>query len=433
MRILIVADFFPPKNAIGSLRPYSWAKYWSKNGNNVSVLTTSKEKKSDNTKFDCSTFNVISVPLRIPFARKKIYAEENSQISKAEINNNNQIVKTGLYKYLKNLYISFTIKTGCFWGCRFPDWHDKWIKEAIKKVSPEDYDMLITTAWPYSVHRAGLYFRKKGWKGVWICDWRDAWPENPLFNGLKIFHFHENRLLQKFLKEANAITVVAEGIASYYRKKTNTPVFVIPNGMDEEDAQLLLNRPRANNKKFCFAYTGTLGPDRIPTPFFEAISNLLRNEVIKKEQIEIIFAGSDISDLIEKYQFQEICKSLGKISIEQARQIQYDADEVLFISTDYNGQFGGALSGKIFEYLYLARDIMAIGCTDVSEACKLIKECNAGEWFGNDIKKIENYIIQRINGFYHEKKMDVITQFSREKQASRILDISKEYIETINT
>ncbi|MFM8917928.1 MAG: hypothetical protein ACKOGP_09325, partial [Bacteroidota bacterium] len=49
MRILIISTFFPPQNSIASHRPYSWAKYWSKAGHEVVVLTTPKKKNSNQT------------------------------------------------------------------------------------------------------------------------------------------------------------------------------------------------------------------------------------------------------------------------------------------------------------------------------------------------------------------------------------------------
>lgn len=58
-KILIITHYFPPINAIASHRPYSWAKYWSRMGNDITVLTTKKEPKSNDLNLDCSFFKVI--------------------------------------------------------------------------------------------------------------------------------------------------------------------------------------------------------------------------------------------------------------------------------------------------------------------------------------------------------------------------------------
>ena len=41
-KILIISYCFPPLNVIASLRVYSWAKYWSRMGYEVCVLTAKK-------------------------------------------------------------------------------------------------------------------------------------------------------------------------------------------------------------------------------------------------------------------------------------------------------------------------------------------------------------------------------------------------------
>lgn len=64
MNILIVAHHFPPENAMASLRPYSWAKYWSKLGHRVCVLTTQKEVFDAplTLDLDVTPFDVVELP-----------------------------------------------------------------------------------------------------------------------------------------------------------------------------------------------------------------------------------------------------------------------------------------------------------------------------------------------------------------------------------
>ena len=44
LRITIVTYDWPPRNSIGTHRPYSWARYWCENGQDVTVLTAKKKK-----------------------------------------------------------------------------------------------------------------------------------------------------------------------------------------------------------------------------------------------------------------------------------------------------------------------------------------------------------------------------------------------------
>ena len=65
MNILIVTYNWPPRNAIGAHRPYSWAKYWSALGANVTVLTAKKYSFDAPLDLDLPVINgvhVVNVP-----------------------------------------------------------------------------------------------------------------------------------------------------------------------------------------------------------------------------------------------------------------------------------------------------------------------------------------------------------------------------------
>ena len=65
MKILIIAKYFPPQNSIASLRPYSWAKWWSNLGHEVTVVSTKKIPWENDLKLDCSGFDLIEIPVPV--------------------------------------------------------------------------------------------------------------------------------------------------------------------------------------------------------------------------------------------------------------------------------------------------------------------------------------------------------------------------------
>ena len=73
MKILIVTAFFPPQNSIASLRPYSWAKYWSRAGHDVTVLTVPKKASPSDSPMPTDGFKLLEVPIPgLGFLRKLI-------------------------------------------------------------------------------------------------------------------------------------------------------------------------------------------------------------------------------------------------------------------------------------------------------------------------------------------------------------------------
>ena len=418
MKILIVTTYFPPQNSIASLRPYSWAKWWSKAGHEVTVLTTLKSKRKTDLNLDHSGFKVISLP--VPFISNTSYVYQNA------ITNNRKSIFM-ILSFIKKCYTTFAQKTGCFYKARFPDFHDLWAKKAIKKIFHINFDLIISTGGPYSVHRVGLAMKKKYPETKWIVDWRDLWVDNHLFKGLKIFWFYERFLEEKYHKNTDLITIVSEPLADIIRRMTKTRVEVVYNGFDSEDYIKIKQKVRKKNNSFTIVYTGTIYKGyQDPSPLFEAVTNLKRNNLLAEGSLKLIFAGgnTDVTDIAEYYNISEFYTYLGFLPREDALQLQYDADAVLFL--EYNDpSVPGILTGKLFEYMSLAQEIIAIGINEVTTADKIINDTKTGLCFGNDVKKIEEYLITRIiNKIKCNLKKDenIIQEFERNNQAIKLLN-----------
>lgn len=433
MKILIVSSYFPPQNAVASLRPYSWAKYWSRAGHEVTVLTTVKRIEKNNTSLDCAGFKVIEVPLKMPFRNL------NTQVKVVEAGAQNKdkeqkfSLKFWILANLKKLYIRFIEKTGCFSTIRFPDWHDRWIKDAVKSLPDIDYDLLVTTAGPYSVHRAGLILKKKGFKGKWICDWRDLCTKNHMYRGLFIFWPYEVLLEKKFHKTADFITTVSDGLTETLSKTTKTPVVTIYNGFDEEVFKFVFNNPRKINKKYIISYLGTVYKNfQDPSPLFIALSELNKEGLITPKDITVQFAGNhtaNVTDIAKKYNIENYFRYLGFLPLEQSIQIQYDSDAVLFLEFE-NPKTKGVLNVKIFEYMYVANNIIITGCSEANSAGRIVEECDAGIFLGRDVKKIKQFILEEVkkkrNGekdLELQKNMEEINKYSRKVQAEKMLEL----------
>ena len=329
MKILIVTAFFPPQNSIASLRPYSWAKWWSRAGHQVTVLTTIKPKKENDLLLDRSGFEIIALPL--PFF-------SNASSVYHSVNTKRKSIKKLLILFARKLYLLYAEKTGGFFCCRFPDFHDLWAKNAIKEIRALQFDMVISSGWPYSVHRVGLALKRKYPETKWVVDWRDLWTRNHIYPGLSIFWHYEKALEKKFHQNADLITTVSEPLADIVRSMTNTRVEVIYNGYDPDDYSTLKQKPRKKNEVFTIAYTGTIYKGfRDISPLFEAVSNLKKRNILAQDALRIVFAGAnaDVGDIAESYNIIEFYSYLGFLPREEALQLQYDADALLFLEYNY--------------------------------------------------------------------------------------------------
>jgi hypothetical protein len=208
---------------------------------------------------------------------------------------------------------------------------------------------------------------------------------------------------------------------------TKTRVETIYNGFDPEDYHQLKATKRKENDIFTIVYTGSIYRGfQDPSPLFEAVSNLKQKGIITPDKLQIQFAGSnaDVGDIAEKYGISEYYFFLGFLPRSAALQLQHDADAVLFLEYN-NPAVRGILTGKIFEYLFFSKEIIAVGIDGTTSAGNLINETSTGICFGTDIKKIETYLITRVIDKIENKKVknyDLINIYSRENQAMKMLE-----------
>jgi glycosyltransferase involved in cell wall biosynthesis len=427
MKILIVAAYFPPQNGIGGLRPYSWAKWWSRVGHSVTVLTTYKKIDSSAMFMDVSGFTVIDLPVTRFHSGVSIKDSTNVPV-KFGGSDTTAIKGNPLVKMLKKLLIKFSLETGCFGTIRFPDFHDFWAKRAFEKIKSEKFDVVITTGGPYSVHRVGFDLKKLSPSIKWIVDWRDLWTQHHEFKGFFLFWPLEYFLERQFHKNANLIVTVSEPLKQMLEKTTKTRVEVIYNGFDFDDYNQITNNPRKNNGAFTIRFTGTyFRKFQDITPLFAAVSNLKKQGLLKPGDLSIEFLGGrgDLTDIATDWQVAGFFVYLGYLPRVKALELQYDADALLFLEEVLDRKYQGVLTGKLFEYLYISKEIIAIGPHENTSACNLIQETRSGICFGNNIAKIEEYLIDRIVKKIppsQQKDTDKINFFNRKTQAEKLLE-----------
>ncbi len=436
MKILIITKAFPPQNSIASHRPYSWAKYWSRSGHDVTVLTVPKTVGPQDAPQPTNGFQVIEVPIPVWSILSSIFGKRkpsytHSSHSKADkIPHGSTSIKDLLYKIL----IEFLHRYGIFSGCRMPDVLDLWGRVAYKAVRHQNWDLVVSTAWPYGVHRPGYKLKKSGRASYWITDWRDLWTDNHMYPGIPGFRSLERKMEKQWSRTADAITTVSEPLAEILREKYGNKVHVIYNGFDPEDYASL---PKENiflqDNVFRIVYTGSIYPgQRDPTPLFKAVHKLHMQKLVRPELLKIIFCGSnsDVKQLAHINQVEDFVEYAGFLPRQQALQMQRDANILLFLESE-SKEVKGILTGKLFEYLFAGPPIIGIGIDENSSVGVICKRTGRGKCLGSDLEKIaeELKIITstKHNNSCLSKKIIIedISEFSRKLQSEKLLNILK--------
>jgi glycosyltransferase involved in cell wall biosynthesis len=433
LNILIITYFFPPENGIAPQRPYSWAKYWSRAGHDVTVLTVPKHSITLNNHQSCDDFHVIEVPIPgVAILRKLFSRNDNSNPSSLDCVAKDDYVAS-IRKLFRQILAIMTQRYGVFWACRMPDFIDFWGGVAFNSVKNQHWDLVVSTAWPYGVHRPAYRLRKTGMAAYWIADWRDLWTDNHMFPGLPGFRMIERKLERLWSQAADAITTVSEPLAETLRKKYGKKVHVVYNGFDPEDYEKLpIERIFPEDGLLRIVYTGTIyDGQRDPSPLFEAIHMLHVQGTISPDRLRIIFCGrnSNVSDLAQKYLVREYVEYAGYVQRLQALQMQRDASILLFLEFE-SKEVKGILTGKLFEYMFAGPPIWGVGVDADSSAGLLLLKTGRGKCFGKDVKKIIKEIEAAISSNYNvniseELKPDYqkIYAYSREEQSKIMLSL----------
>ncbi len=427
MKILLITTFYPPTNSIASHRPLSWAKCWSRLGHSVTVLTTKKTAhETDEPLYSHENLEIIEadMPDAIQQAKSRYRAPGSSSAG-----------KSGILSFLKKKFQKMRDRTGIFNACRMPDFTDFWILPALRKMeSKEPYDVIISTAGPYSVHIVAYKLKKKWKNSFWIADYRDTWSDNYIYPGMFPFNVCEKILEKHLLKKADLLTTISEPFAEHFKKKyPGKIVETVYNGYDPED-EVDPEPSFPDDGKYRIVHTGSLYlQKRDPSPLFLAIKELKEDKktLSAVSRLEVIFVGlqnANLEELIQKYGLEDMVKLGGFVSRKKALAMQRDADALLFLPWN-DPSTEGVLTGKIFEYLSSKTPIICVGCQQKEASQNLILEANAGKAF-HDVKEIKTFLTQELLSLKKtscQPETHVLQRFERPAIAKNLLDTIELY------
>jgi hypothetical protein len=430
MRILFVTPYFPPQNAVASLRTHAFAFHWTQAGDDVTVLTTAKRVDQHGLNLPANGFRVVEIDYAIPLILEKLRRSQKSSANGMEQTCTNSI-RPGLIARLKE-------RTGIFSSVRMPDLTDYWVKPAIEwaqQHAEASWDVVVSSSGPYTAHLVGRALKRTGAARSWVTDFRDLWTDNHAHCGLPPFVLRERRLERACLREADAIVTATDGLAARLRGKSQRDVEVIYNGFDEVVESALGARVLPADDRIRIVYTGTVysaGQDVVP--LLEALARLQREQPQAAEKIRLVVAGkgqAEWKQAADRLGVTAMVELHGMVSRPEALQMQRDADALLLL--DWRNCNDGVLTAKVFEYLSAHAPVLVLGPHRDSEALRLVERSRRGWYGGSD----ETQIAKTLSAFYRDRESftskpnkAVIAQFSREHQSLRLLQLLRQVMLT---
>lgn len=266
---------------------------------------------------------------------------------------------------------------------------------AVKELlAREHFDAILSTSPPETTHAVAA--RVHG-SIPWIADLRDPWqrdgwsPKPPMLAAL-------DRVLEpRTLRGASAITTVSEPIADEIRARyPNIPVYAIPNAFDERD---FANVPFADPQVATFVYAGQLYDGRRdPRPFLDALSEVLRDGLVRHDEVRADFYGDDsqwLRDAIRRRALGGNVRVHGKRTRTEILEIERAATRLMLYLWDDPSE-RGTYTGKLFEYLGARRRILAVGGPERMVIDDVLERTGAGERY-RTVAGIRDAIVQAVH------------------------------------
>ena len=339
MNILLIAYYYPPINSGGSVRPEKMAKYLSKFGHNVTVLTQSYNRT------DFTQKNII-----------RIYDVSHNKDRKG-INKIKWLFLRSFTEILNLLGVYYSIYS--LWKRNII----KYEKKIIEQVNP---DIIITTYPPVETLEIGLLFSKK-YKIPLISDFRDGLLFEPIekerIKKYKCIREKYEEIEREAASQSETIITIAAPIRDYFKNMYKTKSMTIFTGFDPDDFKNLPLNIKLDHSKFNIVFTGGFSLaekfNRVDY-FFESIRILIKKnpELTKKIRIHLIgnYTKKELNSLKELIN-KDIIVCHGFVERKIALAFQKEADILLIITLPDRKS---STSTKIFEYIYSKKPILGL-------------------------------------------------------------------------
>lgn len=402
-RVLIIAEYIAPVQAVASIRWTKFAKYLAKDHNcEVTVLTNRKS-------YERGVFQ------SKPYTRDSALEGDLQWFATVEIPNSlGQVLTNAVFNLGRNVLdaiksrsaaktqttsgdVSATHpsgkeapKRGASLTNSLPEkifelvdgWCGAAIARAGRRASIEwdSFDVMVSTYGPIWTHWLAARAKADHDKLFWVADFRD-----PIVNSKRTDSEGNRRLAGEVTERADLITAVSQGTLENLYLTSSTPAAVLVNGFDPDEVSA---SSRACTNEFRIVYTGTLYSDdtctRDLSPLFRALEDAADQGLLSLDRVRIEYAGTT------SYLFQRFArehprvptKDHGLLPRSDALALQ-DRASALVVASWNNSKQTGVLTGKVFEYL--SRDVPVVGlCAgDVPNSAlrDLIEDCAAGMCF----------------------------------------------------
>ncbi len=308
---------------------------------------------------------------------------------------------------------------------KFALWPWTAVRKGIDLVRREKIDLVLATAPPYSVALAARSIAAATALPL-VVDFRDEWTGYPLFHE-KPYPDEHRRLENQVLARCSYLTTVSDKSRGNFSNRFDpAKIRVIRNGFDRQDFTHFESSDAPRPLKFCIGYAGRLNALHSPTSLFKALRELKQQGNLP-DHIRLMFIGGtsnerylhhfpELHGIVDFQPYQPHTECLQRLA---------GTDALLLLATQaHNTEI---ITGKVFEYFYLKKPILAVLST--AGELKHLLEAYGPACIGyeNDIPSIQNAFLKLIAASHTQNYPKIadtfVQQFDRQTQAHELAEV----------
>jgi glycosyltransferase involved in cell wall biosynthesis len=402
--ILIVAQLSPPSQMVAARRVAGLAKYLSRLGHSVTVLTSVRSGRG-----------AIAGAVRTLRTPDLAATGLNWRTTRA-----GPVAPTGAVRGIEAHVVP---------DIAAATWLPFALPAAGVLARRGGFDCAITTSPPASTHLLGPMLQRRGVR--WIADFRDGWtfdaprPPWPLRWERRL----DAALERATMRRADAAFAVTRPIVQDLRDRLGVDARLLTNGYDPEERPAVRSSWADGLLSFdrhSLVHTGRAGVSgRSPAPVLEALKLLLQEDPGLSSRFEAVFAGPLSADELRLFSdpaLRGIVRAVGAVPRRRALALQQVADSLLVVAAGASER--SVATGKLFEYLTAGPPILVVG--DRSEAARIVRETGTGSAVPAErAEAVADGIRELLSGRPTERNSDEIDSYSWEvlaKRASALVD-----------
>ncbi|WP_417539698.1 hypothetical protein [Marinobacter sp.] len=417
MNIVIVTYNWPPRNAIGTHRPYAWARYWSEAGANVTVLTAQKQPFDAPLDLQLPRLDGVEV---IEISSKGAMTILGSLLKSESLRRIARRVKGRL-----NQRSTLVSEPRMAW------------RNSAKSKAAElamEADFVVSTFGPSAAHLIGYDMKMVNPNLFWVADYRDLWSQR--HTAVVADEARErSRELEKATVGARAdlVSAVSKDMVNQLTSFLGKETLQLPNGFDIDESQIreaLAKRPNRSDGPLRIVYTGMIYEGhQDPTPLLDVLATLHSENIMGIGDVTVDFYGARVElakKLAQNPAYSPFIRIMGHVTREEALAAQRSSGVLLLLESP-EPEARGVLTGKLFEYIAAGRPILCVGSRPEYEIGNVLRETRTGRVFGpQEHGQLKDVLARTIlgDGLFKDYGVNIeeVLKYSRKRQSIYLLE-----------